>query len=668
MRFRHCGWLVASGLLVLTAMLYPHSVLAESISGRVLSGSTPISGSRVTLYGTTTRCGGGSGGPCFAAVQRAGSATTDVDGKFSIRYFAERFYPDSFYLIARGGKAGGGAAIALALAVGQPPNQGSVTINEFTTVATVFALAHSMHSGAPDSIVGGQKALLPHLVDFATGKAGGYLVAGRNSPAALNTLADILWTCVGSAGPKTTACTNLFTVSTPSRNGWGKGSEPHDTLAAALDIAQNPTHNAEAIFRLLPGAYPYNPALSTAPGAWLLSLNFPIVGLRRPTALMTDSQDEALWAANTGGNSVVALSTDPVSLGAPLSPIGGYRGGGISAPSDLKYVEIEPQPASSPTGFSIWVTNRASNSVTVLSFKRTTGGHNPPAIFGVPTVTRLTGNGLNRPSAIIFVPNNLGWVNDGHDHMVLGMIAVVVNAGAGTLSLFKFDGTPAAAAPQTAPILGASAIIYCEAGRTISGAARDALCIANPRAHDIIAVDPPSVFTNRPIGASAELISEFRSDGFSTPQHLAWTSPLWISDCMSDSVAAFDHDGHPFPDSPFKGGGLACPQGIVIDGDYNVWVANNAPRANSVTELVGYTTEFGLYERAQSRGLPRLGTPLSPAAGFTGAGLDRPYGIAIDHNGNVWVSNQGGDSVTCLVGVAKPAMELNGSVSPEWND
>jgi DNA-binding beta-propeller fold protein YncE len=85
---------------------------------------------------------------------------------------------------------------------------------------------------------------------------------------------------------------------------------------------------------------------------------------------MTDSQNKALWVANTGGNSVVALSSDPASLGAPLSPIGGYRGGGISAPSDLKYVEIEPGPASSPTGASIWVTNPASNSVTILSFTR----------------------------------------------------------------------------------------------------------------------------------------------------------------------------------------------------------------------------------------------------------------------------------------------------------
>jgi hypothetical protein len=115
-------------------------------------------------------------------------------------------------------------------------------------------------------MVGGQKALLPHLVNFATAKAGDYLVTGRNSPAALNTLADILWACVHSAGPKATPCTKLFKLSTPSRNGWGKGSEPHDTLAAALDIAQNPTHNAPAIFRLLPGAYPILPPFRLRPG------------------------------------------------------------------------------------------------------------------------------------------------------------------------------------------------------------------------------------------------------------------------------------------------------------------------------------------------------------------------------------------------------------------
>jgi streptogramin lyase len=96
--------------------------------------------------------------------------------------------------------------------------------------------------------------------------------------------------------------------------------------------------------------------------------------------------------------------------------------------------------------------------------------------------------------------------------------------------------------------------------------------------------------------------------------------------------------------SPFKGGGLDNPAGIVIDGDANAWVANSAPGANSISEIGHVSDMFG-----RTIG---TGVPLSPEAGFDGPGLDRPFGIAIDHNGSVWLTNRGGNSVTVFLGVA----------------
>jgi DNA-binding beta-propeller fold protein YncE len=36
--------------------------------------------------------------------------------------------------------------------------------------------------------------------------------------------------------------------------------------------------------------------------------------------------------------------------------------------------------------------------------------------------------------------------------------------------------------------------------------------------------------------------------------------------------------------------------------------------------------------------------------------MNRPYGIAIDAMGNIWVTNEGNDSVTMFVGAAQRTM------------
>jgi sugar lactone lactonase YvrE len=120
---------------------------------------------------------------------------------------------------------------------------------------------------------------------------------------------------------------------------------------------------------------------------------------------------------------------------------------------------------------------------------------------------------------------------------------------------------------------------------------------------------------------------------------------LWTSNYYSNSVSLVTSSGSLI--SSFTGGGLSQPHTIAVDGAGNVWVANFA--SNSITELSGSTSTTP-------------GTILAPASGFGGdAGLDEPYGLAIDASGNVWVSNfdatptpgqQG--TLTQFVGLATP--------------
>jgi hypothetical protein len=86
-----------------------------------------------------------------------------------------------------------------------------------------------------------------------------------------------------------------------------------------------------------------------------------------------------------------------------------------------------------------------------------------------------------------------------------------------------------------------------------------------------------------------------------------------------------------------EGGVGNDPAGIAVDIAGNVWVA----AGDDVGELMGANGDTG--------------RPISPAdQGYRGGGLDGAQGIAIDSNGDVWVTNEAGDSVTELVGGSTP--------------
>jgi DNA-binding beta-propeller fold protein YncE len=88
---------------------------------------------------------------------------------------------------------------------------------------------------------------------------------------------------------------------------------------------------------------------------------------------------------------------------------------------------------------------------------------------------------------------------------------------------------------------------------------------------------------------------------------------------------------------------LAEPEGIARDPKRNAWIANQAPNSNSVTEVQEH------YDNQHPAELRAL----SPASGFSGVGMNRPYGIAVDQKGNVWGSNEGNDSLTVFIGAGQ---------------
>jgi len=631
--------------------------LVGHLSGKVLSGDLPVSGATVTLFGAVEVC---VPDPCTTLPMPVAHSQTDSHGSFIIdlsraaadvpsqegthdeagqlKYHSETIRelpaPNSLFLTASGGSTGAGvnSATKLSLALGDITGLHTVTINELTTVATAFEYAHAMTQGFGLRL--NSTSMARALVDPERGTLRPIFNEGTNSPATINTLADILAACVRSNGPQAHACSALF-AATPTVLNPGSPHVvtqiPTDTLEAIQNIALRPIHQVSQLYALMPTKPIYTPFLTSAPSAFTIALNFTRGGLKHPAGIAFDPISNAMWIANEGGNSVVELGAASDNFGRPLSPPRGFKGGGLSAPVAIKFVEIPPRQAGSSEldQPSLWVANRAGDSLTeILLPKRGQAGS--------PTFGQISGNGLKAPVDLLETPVQ-GYPNQ---------LIAVANSGSNEVSLFKpFSGLPCGTPIRVAGLKRAAGI-----GMGING-----IWVADQSANAVFAIKPPDSSCT-----GAQVLGKVAVAGLSEPQFMTWgqqSGTVSVTNAGNNNVAVFSDLSRVDPralsntpreltGSPFKGGGLNNPAGIVIDGDANAWVANSAPGANSISEIGHVSDMFG--------NTTGTGAPLSPEAGFVGPGLDRPFGIALDNSGNVWVTNRGGNSVTVFLCVALP--------------
>jgi hypothetical protein len=317
------------------------------MKGHVHGGNQPVVGATVQIYSVAVATPGGYGAAA-SPVQENGAtvtATTGNDGVWTYGAYTCNA-SDELYVVATGGDPGIGSSnpsLSLMAALGtcgDKDNLPFVVINEVTTVATAYSLAGFMtpdilHIGTSTTNTKGLTnafATFNNLVNLGTGQAWTTSPAYQTAPAntsadvfrgivpydTINTLADILATCVNAPG---TACTTLF----------GYTGGVSDTASAALYIAHNPgltttnntQNNISNLFALLPPQAPFQPTLASAPNDFTLTMNFTGGGLggvktntRSGAAYMAIDQSGDLWIPNLDRTSVTELS----NLGAPLSP------------------------------------------------------------------------------------------------------------------------------------------------------------------------------------------------------------------------------------------------------------------------------------------------------------------------------------------------------------
>ena len=619
---------------------------AVSVNGQVLGGGAPIANSTVTLWAAS------AGAPA-----QLGQARSGMDGRFNISGRGTIAKEASLYLVAKGGtsaanKVGGdNPAIALMAAVGSSPPT-KVTINEFTTIASVFTHNQFIDGTA---IKGTPLALriaagnVPNFVDLGTGGWGATIQDSLNSSqtttmANFATLATILAGCTTRVSED--ACAKLFAAATPPT-----GTAPIDTLTATEAIARNPANHADKVFALLDAFYPvpsgkkmratpYLPYLTFAPSAWVFPLKFAGGGVSGGGKLMIDSQGNA-WVGNNfivGGQSQAILWNGNLSKfapnGKPLSPMTtGFTGGGLAGVGFGLAIDAQD---------NAWVSGYASQNIT--KFDNSGKPLSPPA----------------------------GWTINGQ----LGEMQGIIVTRTGDIWAVDQGKSQIVHLPQGDP---SKARVYCQnaskdplknpcglfAPFHLAIDLQDRIWVSNSIGSSIIrfpAADPGKVekFEGGFSGSGMAIDSQgnvWRTDRFGSSEN----GRLKLVELMASyalrgevpataslvhnlsaqkpgfwdggSVTVLRPDGSKAPFSPVFGKGLGGPWAVAVDGNDNIWVSNfTSAVAGTLVQLCGVRTE------TCPPGM-KTGDAISPPGGYVGGGMQQLVDVGVGPAGDVWLTN-----------------------------
>jgi sugar lactone lactonase YvrE len=552
----------------------------HSLRGDVMGGRQPIHLSTVTLWeaGTT--------GPSTAT--QLANTTSDMNGNWSIASFACAHTASQLYLTATNGEATPedihNPNIALALMIGACNSLPSrVVINELTTAATSYAMAQFGEpvnpslsaNGAPGTTaytgLNNAANLAIKIVSPSSGHPTAFLATSPNSPKLLNTIADIIVSCINSLSPFTT-CANLFaTVKPPVGD-----AAPVDTWEAAIDIARSPGANVASIYDFvnqLPSGVsaPYVPFLTTVPKDLTLALSYPIPRSTSLSGLSFDSADNA-WVSDESDNAIFEMNP----AGTLLSPPGGFTAGRTLFSPKFVFHDSD----------RLWIANYSNNNVKAMdgagdvTFTSTVSLAVPLGLatdsfnnvwvansiddFGVTIFNPTSGfalttmdGGLSNPQFIAgdaTVSPNIMWMsNITSPPAAIGTVVRVVNDGNPLHFTFSSVNLPTKSPQGISVDNDGNVWVAFSSGFVVK--------INN-------AVPPTIALGPLPVGGGVSN----KALGVATDSN----NNVWIS--TQDSIVELDTNGNPLsPVTGFTAGGLygGLGNGIAIDRGGNVWTVNN---------------------------------------------------------------------------------------------
>ena len=613
----------------------------QALSGNLHGGQQPIYGAHIYLYSTGTSgyasasvslLNAGAPGVTLDAFQH-GYVTSDANGNFSITgdytcapglTQATALPNPETFIYATGGNPGladpstNNTAIELLAAVGPCGNLTPATfinVSEVSTVAAITALHQFMtgdvNIGAPAANSAGIAnafTSIQNLLDVgsSTPRQTNLLGNGAAPYATINTLADILATCVNSASPSSSPCSKLFNAAAPPG-----GSHPTTVSQAMYDIARYPANNTSALFGLIGTSTPFEPTLTSAPASYTLAFTYTGSGLNAPGVITIDGSGNA-WSINcpncisagnpSGTDAIVGIGAQ----GATLSGPNGYTAG-IHMPQGL---------AIDQSG-NLWTTNLATGDSTPDNVMQMTAQGAPVAGFPV------SNSSINTPEGIAIDSIGNAWVSNFN------------RTSPGSAGEVKLSSTGAILVPTVnSPGFSGSLGIGIDNSGNIYA--------AGTYSNSILKLDTNGAVLS---GSGAGYTG---GGTLSAPLDIALDSGphVWTYNNATNGVGEiFGNGGSTL--SPAGGylAGFAQAALISIDGVGTAWIPNcrkSCPGSGDSTDADDLVH------------LDTTGAVVTGASGYQDKGFSAAGGSAIDASGNLWVTSNIGNSLTELLGIASP--------------
>ena len=541
----------------------PTASLAAAIRGNVHGGQQPVIGAHVYLLAANNTAYGAASISLLSSTATGLSDSigayvlTKSDGSFSITSDYTCTSGTQVYLYALGGNPGAGtnAAAGFLAAIGQCPASGSfaasvpyIYMNEVSTVAAAYSMSgfatdalhvSSSNSSLAQAGIAIAFANAANLAGIATGTALTATPAGNGlvPQTTINTIANILATCVNSSGPATVPCTTLFANTYPA--GF---SGTQDTATAAIYIAHNPGSNVGPLFAMTTPAQPFAPALSSTPTDFTIGIIYSGTattggGLNFPQSISIDKFGD-VWVANTGNSSVSELTGN----GTPLSPPTGFTSAQLFIPTAIA---IDPNQ-------NAWLADSGNNNLTKFS------------TAGVPTVPSYTGGGLASPQSISIFGTNAIWIANFGSTTIPGNVSLFNSAGVAQSPAAGFTGIGGISVPVSVAVDQTGSAWIANKGISGNGS-------VSKLKSDGTALSPTTGFTAGGINFPSAVAVDFFDN-------------IWIANYNGQSVTELQNSGVPkSPSTGYTGGGLKNPSAIAIDGAGYAWIANAGN--NSVSEF-----------------------------------------------------------------------------------
>ena len=363
------------------------------------------------------------------------------------------------------------------------------------------------------------------------------------------------------------------------------GTAPTNTLDAAFNITRHPGANAAAIYALTMGDQ-YTPVVASQPPDWMIFNTIAGGGLTNPTGMGVDGYGNVWVASYTSPGEVLAEFTQ---TGAAVYA-NGISNAGLN----------ESWGLAVDASNNIWVEDEE------LSFNK----------GGDILVFNNAGTALNTPgyTANIYWPTGISVDLNGD--------IWISNYGNSTYALYSPTGSSITTNCGTVNNCGYGQLVFPVA------------VVADANHVGWFGNQSDNTVTRVPLNATG--ITRITCCDGASGMAVDPNGNIWAANYYGDSLSELSPSGTVLLNGVTGGGQTHHPQGIEADSAGNIWTTNY--RGNSISELAGATA-----------------AAISPTTGYgTDASLLEPYALVIDASGNVWVSNYAQVTVVEFLGAAAP--------------